>query len=139
MDVYSTERKQGAKSVGSAALREVRERFAEEDDVVGTALARGGYPTSMWNQLRVLCWRAVLQFTRSPADVLRRIASNMLIGTLIGVVFKNTVGRDGAMIPLFVSELPWAYTLVCTDCWRAALTQPSDVCVVSCSNTSGSS
>ncbi len=67
-----------------------------DQDPPGTgSLAWGGYPTTMWNQLRVLCWRAFMQYTRSPADVLRRILSNMIIGTLIGVIFKNTVGYDG--------------------------------------------
>eukprot|EP00884_Botryococcus_braunii_P016069 jgi/Botrbrau1/3145/Bobra.0070s0112.1 len=83
-------------------------------DPVGTeSLAWGGYPTTMWNQLRVLCWRAFIQYTRSPADVLRRILSNMIIGTLIGVIFKNTVGYDGGILIISFFSLIYQTIFVC--------------------------
>lgn len=64
----------------------------ESDDL---DLKRGKYPTSVWNQFRILFWSALMQYTRNPGDAARRIMSGVLIGTFTGLIFTNTVGADG--------------------------------------------
>eukprot|EP00884_Botryococcus_braunii_P015155 jgi/Botrbrau1/23640/Bobra.55_2s0027.1 len=53
------------------------------------------YPTSLFNQLLVLCWRTLLQYLRNPADVALRIFIFTMVGTFMGLIFSNTIGKGG--------------------------------------------
>ncbi|KAK9823456.1 hypothetical protein WJX72_002882 [[Myrmecia] bisecta] len=47
------------------------------------------YPTSWFNQLRVLYWRAVLGYLRNPLDVMARLLLSLTVGILVGITFLN--------------------------------------------------
>lgn len=50
---------------------------------------RNLYPTTWWTQFRILAWRALLAYTRNPADVAGRMMMAQGVAIMDGVVIMS--------------------------------------------------